>query len=646
MNQEYLTVFLDEAHEHLQSLNENVLTLEKNPTDLKVVGEIFRSAHTFKGMSATMDFESIADLTHEMENLLDDIRNEKLSVTEEKIDVILECIEKLENMVADIRNGGNGTMDVSETVTKLRTCREVDSVQPVSAKTRQGDSFFCEDTRGTHTINISLQSDCLLKAVRAVMVVNALNEIGKVVETNPTLEAMETEDFGFHFEVLLDTLETENEIEETALSVSEVEKAVVVPSVKKGNSIPSTSNPLVDNKEEKHKSASVGKKIENKTIRVNLEKIESLMNMFEETVIERGRIEELVYSLDHPELHERVQRLDSVSKELQNLVLSMRMVPVETVFNRFPRMVRQLSKDLNKGIDLIISGEDTEIDRMVIDEIGDPLVHLIRNSVDHGIESKEERLASGKSERGTVHLRAYHRGNSIVIEINDDGKGINKNKVLEKALSRNIITEAEGARLSPNEVAELIFEAGFSTADTISEVSGRGVGLDVVKTTINKLGGSVTVQTEENKGSTFRIELPLTLSIIQSMLVASDGKRYAIPLGNIIETMRISVTKVQNIQGRDVVNYRKKTIPIIELPNLFGESPNLTRDEREFLQVVIIKTNETIYAMSVDEIYGQREIVLKSLGDFFKEGAEYFSGATILGDGRVVLILDCDKTKY
>lgn len=643
MNQDYLTVFLEESQEHLQALNENVLKLEKNPAELILVGEIFRSAHTFKGMSATMGFDNMADLTHEMENLLDDIRNGKSSINEAKIDVILECIENLEKMVSNIQSGGKGEMEVSQTIIKLRSFKTENDDGVTADKEEAAVPSFSQ--KGSHIVKVTLRDDCMLKGVRSVMVLEALNEVGKTLETSPSQEKLEEGDFGTSFSVLMNSKESEGEIISAVLSVSEIESAALSDVLVGEDNNEATPVPGGQTKATGSSKSHSNGKVENKTIRVNLEKIEDLMNMFEETVIERGRIEELVYKLEHPELHERIQRLDIISKELQNLVLNMRMVPVETVFNRFPRMVRQLSKDLNKQIELVISGQETEIDRIVIDEIGDPLVHLIRNSVDHGVETPEERVANGKPEQGTVNLNAFHSGNNIVIEITDDGKGLNRQRVLEKAISKGILSNAEGAKLSANEVAELIFEPGFSTAETISEVSGRGVGLDVVKTTITKLGGNVTVKTEEGSGSTFRIELPLTLSIIQSMIVGVGESRYAIPLGNIVETMKIPTSVLQNIQGNDVMNYREKTIPIVRLDRLFNE-PDSELKEPSHHQVVIVKTLESVYAMAVDSIFGQREIVLKSLGDFFKEGADFFSGGTVLGDGRVVLILDCEKTKY
>lgn len=384
-------------------------------------------------------------------------------------------------------------------------------------------------------------------------------------------------------------------------------------------------------------------KVENRSIRVQLEKIETLMNMFEESVIERGRIDELAQTIQNKELIEHLNRLGDISKDIQNVLLNMRMVPIETVFNRFPRMVRMLAKDLGKKIDLQITGETTEVDKIVIDEIGDPLVHLIRNAIDHGVETVEKRRDAGKNETGTIKLEAFHSGNHVVIQITDDGNGINKGKVLEKAIKNGVVTEADANRLTDREVFDLIFQPGFSTAEVVSDLSGRGVGLDVVKHTIHSLGGHLIIDSEEGKGSTFRIELPLTLSIIQSMLVQTNDKRYALPLGNIVEAIRIKREDIQSLQGKDVLNYRNQIIEVKHLSTVFGEK---TVDEAfasydgQMVPVLIVRNTHRSYGLIVNTIIGQREIVLKSLGDFFAESSNYFSGATILGDGRVVLILN------
>ncbi len=577
MEQEFINMFLEESQEHLQSLNENVLKLENNPEDLAVVGEIFRSAHTFKGMAATMGFLDLSNLTHQMENVLDLIRNSKMGVNSVVIDVIFECIDNLERMVIDIENGGQGHLDVSGTVGRLKELQNGGSSSTKTETPKEAESTVAstKDTNNpTYKVLVTLAPDCLLKSVRALMVIDTLKTIGEVTNTTPAIGDIEQEKLDFSLTINLVTEKTADIIKEAALSVSEVasvEVEQVGGKVVKQEVAPKVETPKVEvskattpttttakPKTAPKKAEGDVKRSSNQTIRVNLEKIEDLMNMFEETVIERGRIEEIAFQMGNPELNERLQRLANVSKELQNIVLNMRMVPVETVFNRFPRMVRTLSRDLGKSIDLIIEGEDTEIDRIVIDEIGDPLVHLIRNSVDHGIETKEKRISVGKDATGTVRLEAFHSGNSVVIQISDNGGGINKRKVIEKAIKNNILTESESLKLSDSEIYDLLFQPGFSTADKISDISGRGVGLDVVKTTITKLGGTLTVKSEEGKGSIFIIELPLTLSIIQSMLIETSGNRYAIPLGNIVESMRLSPEEVHSIQDKHVMNYREK----------------------------------------------------------------------------------------
>ncbi|MGX5609756.1 chemotaxis protein CheW [Bacillus cereus] len=661
MEQEFISMFLEESQEHLQALNENVLKLENNPEDITVVSEIFRSAHTFKGMAATMGFLDISNLTHEMENVLDSIRNNKMSVNSLVIDVIFECIDNLERMVVDIQDGGQGHLDVSGTVNRLKQLlnggSNIVSENP-KTETFESQEDKIDKSNATHHVTVHLREDCLLRSVRALMVIDSLASLGEIVNTVPSVEDIEKEEIELVINISIYSSASNEEIQKTAASVSEIENVIVEniieePTTKEVETKKSETSNVPSPKREQANAKAAPKKADvdstkraaSQTIRVNIEKIEDLMNMFEETVIERGRIEEIAQQMENQELNERLQRLANVSKELQNIVLNMRMVPVETVFNRFPRMIRSLAKDLGKSINLIIKGEDTEIDRIVIDEIGDPLVHLIRNSVDHGIETKEKRVAAGKDSTGTVCLEAFHSGNSVVIQITDDGGGINRKRVVEKAIKNGIITESDALKLSDLEVYDLILQPGFSTAEKISDISGRGVGLDVVKTTISKLGGNLSVQSEEGRGSVFTIELPLTLSIIQSMLVETAGNRYAFPLGNIVESMRLSPEEVHNIQHKHVINYREKTIQIISLRDLFHKQGFLESNKTDWLQVVIIKNNERTVAVAVDKILGQREIVLKSLGDFFKESNNYFSGATILGDGKVVLIVDCEKLK-
>ncbi|PFB86910.1 chemotaxis protein CheA [Bacillus thuringiensis] len=668
MQTDLLNIFFEESEEHLQSLNENVLVLEQNPADMNVVGEIFRSAHTFKGMSASMEFTEMADLTHKMENVLDEIRHGNIVVNADIIDVIFECIDNLEKMVADVQQGGMGNIDVVSTKQKLEALLN-GSVETPTEHIEQ--NHIDSDDAVSHEVHITVEQQAILKAVRAIMCIEALQNVGNIQKTAPSIEEIEADAFGFEFTVFMDTDCSIEELKQVVLHVSEIEKV----EVKQGEPISrevaskkvvtqevvqveemlqpavatQVESPIVATNQPtsampaKSTTKTKNAKVENRSIRVQLEKIERLMNMFEESVIERGRIDELAQTIQNKELIEHLNRLGDISKDIQNVLLNMRMVPIETVFNRFPRMVRMLAKDLGKKIDLQITGEDTEVDKIVIDEIGDPLVHLIRNAIDHGVETVEKRRDAGKNETGTIKLEAFHSGNHVVIQITDDGNGINKGKVLEKAIKNGVVTEADANRLTDREVFDLIFQPGFSTAEVVSDLSGRGVGLDVVKHTIHSLGGHLIIDSEEGKGSTFRIELPLTLSIIQSMLVQTNDKRYALPLGNIVEAIRIKREDIQSLQGKDVLNYRNQIIEVKHLSTVFGEK---TVDEAfasydgQMVPVLIVRNTHRSYGLIVNTIIGQREIVLKSLGDFFAESSNYFSGATILGDGRVVLILN------
>ncbi|PEU60972.1 chemotaxis protein CheA [Bacillus cereus] len=668
MQTDLLNIFFEESEEHLQSLNENVLVLEQNPADMDVVGEIFRSAHTFKGMSASMEFTEMADLTHKMENVLDEIRHGNIVVNADIIDVIFECIDNLEKMVADVQQGGMGNIDVASTKQKLEALLNGNVETPTE---HIEQNHIDTDDGVSHEVHITVEQQAILKAVRAIMCIEALQNVGNIQKTAPSIEEIEADAFGFEFTVFMDTDCSIEELKQVVLHVSEIEKVEVkqgepiskeVASKKvvtqevvqvEGKLQPAVATQVESPIEATNQPSSAmpaksttktkNAKVENRSIRVQLEKIERLMNMFEESVIERGRIDELAQTIQNKELIEHLNRLGDISKDIQNVLLNMRMVPIETVFNRFPRMVRMLAKDLGKKIDLQITGEDTEVDKIVIDEIGDPLVHLIRNAIDHGVETVEKRRDAGKNETGTIKLEAFHSGNHVVIQITDDGNGINKGKVLEKAIKNGVVTEADANRLTDREVFDLIFQPGFSTAEVVSDISGRGVGLDVVKHTIHSLGGHLIIDSEEGKGSTFRIELPLTLSIIQSMLVQTNDKRYALPLGNIVEAIRIKREDIQSLQGKDVLNYRNQIIEVKHLSTVFGEK---TVDEAfasydgQMVPVLIVRNTHRSYGLIVNTIIGQREIVLKSLGDFFAESSNYFSGATILGDGRVVLILN------
>lgn len=660
---QYLEVFIDESREHLQTINEQLLELEKNPDDVAIVNEIFRSAHTLKGMSATMGFEDLANLTHQMENVLDAIRNEKISVTPELLDVIFRAVDDLEAMVVSISEGGDGKRDVTEVVAQLKQIEKGDVVA-VPQKSNSTYEQTYEQTydefeytilkqsaeQGFHSYEatIKLRSDCLLKAARVFMIFEVIEQIGEVIKSVPTVEMLEAEQFDDQFVVTVVTKVSQDELQKRIMKVSEVEE-VNVRSVDLRRSVAQDGSleqkveqkveQVVDKKQENQEEKTTGKQVSNKTIRVNIERLDVLMNLFEELVIDRGRLEQISRELNNPELHETVERMSRISGDLQNIILNMRMVPVETVFNRFPRMVRQLARDLGKKINLEIIGAETELDRTVIDEIGDPLVHLLRNAIDHGIETPDVRRAKGKPEEGTVKLKAYHSGNHVFIEIEDDGAGISREKVLKKAISKGIISEQNAANLTDKQVYELIFASGFSTADKVSDISGRGVGLDVVKSTIESLGGSVSIDSEEGVGSIFSIQLPLTLSIISVMLVEIQHEKYAIPLSSIIETAIVKKEDILHAHNQKVIDFRGKVVPLLFLKDIF-EVPVVKGDD-DFLSVVIVRKGEKRAGLVVDSFIGQQEVVLKSLGNYLTS-VFAISGATILGDGQVALIVDCN----
>ncbi|WP_336822489.1 chemotaxis protein CheA [Sporosarcina sp. USHLN248] len=683
---QYLEMFLDESKEHLQSCNEHLLELENNPDDLAIVNEIFRSAHTLKGMSATMGYEDIADLTHKMENVLDAIRNAKIRVTTEILDVVFKAVDYLEEMVMDIEAGGTGKKDVQALVQTLNEIEagntsislpQQETAATIAAEGEQNteessaSSLDYDDYEMTvisqsqesgfnaYEINVELREDCLLKAARVFMVFEILEKSGEIIKTAPKVEQLENEEFDEKFTVVLLTKEEADTLQAKVMKVSEVAKvdvkAITGATLLKNkrakedelSKVPASHKPLEEDKGKKDSVPQKGKRTSvassgNKTIRVNIDRLDVLMNLFEELVIDRGRLQSIASELHNPDLNETVERMTRVSGDLQNIILNMRMIPVETVFNRFPKMVRQLARDLNKKINLEIIGAETELDRTVIDEIGDPLVHLIRNALDHGIESPEERLAKGKPEEGTVSLRAYHSGNHVFIELEDDGAGVNRERVLKKAIERGIVTEEIADTLTDKQVAELILASGFSTAEKITDVSGRGVGLDVVKSTIESLGGYITIDSKEGQGSLFQVQLPLTLSIISVMLVNLEKDIYAIPLSSIIETAIIQKTDILNAHNQKVIDFRGSIVPLVYLKDIFEMEEQGEDENDEFQSVVIVRKGDKLAGLVVDSFIGQQEIVLKSLGNYL-QSVFAISGATILGNGQVALIVDCNS---
>ncbi|NBD22448.1 chemotaxis protein CheA [Paenibacillus glycinis] len=678
----YLSMFIDESNDHLQSLNENLLKLESAPDDISIVQIIFRSAHTLKGMSATMGFEDLASLTHEMENVLDLVRNHKLAMDNFIFDTLFKGLDALESMVQDITGGGTGKADVTAIVASLKAIVKGDYKKEAASESSAAGTASPEDGNkldqfqssillqsieagmSVFHIVVTVREDCVLKAARAYMVFDFLERSGEIVKSSPSAQDIEQEKFDRTFTVFTIASISGDELRKGIESVSEIESAAITQLDKESliqlgaasaPGAPTASASIAQETVAAAKAQTAAAAASpaapaattaapaaggnaSRTIRVDIERLDSLMNLFSELLIDRVRLEQLASEIRRNDLTETVEHMSRVSSDLQNIVLKLRMVPVESVFNRFPRMVRDLAKSLDKKVELVIAGADTELDRTVIDEIGDPLVHLLRNSLDHGIESIADRVAAGKSETGTVHLRAFHSGNHVFIEVEEDGRGINAERVKQTAIKNGVLDAEAANRLTDNEINMLIFAAGFSTADKISDISGRGVGLDVVRSKIESLGGHVSVESTPGKGTKFSIQLPLTLSIISAMLVKLGAEKYAIPLSSIVETAIVPREQIRKIHGNRMIDYRGSVIPLISLAQVLDCRSFPEEDELE-TEIVVIRKGNKLGAVTVDEFLGQSEIVLKTLGKYLTN-IEAISGATILGDGQVALIVD------
>ncbi|OME80016.1 chemotaxis protein CheA [Paenibacillus sp. FSL A5-0031] len=683
----YLSMFIDESNDHLQSLNENLLRLESEPEELSIVQNIFRSAHTLKGMSATMGFEDLAALTHEMENVLDLVRNSKLKMDSFIFDTLFKGLDALEAMVQDIVDGGTGKADVTSIVESLQIILKSDysaskatqaptvaaNAQSAAESSASGamlldefqSSILLQSIETGHNvfhIQIAIRDNCLLKAVRAYMVFDLLERNGEVIKSDPSVQDIEQEKFNFTFTVFTISRLQQEDLQAQLLNISEIESAVVTSLDAESLAVLGQSNAAaavevvevaepaapqseaavtsVEAAKGQARSAPAASTPANvsKTIRVDIERLDTLMNLFSELLIDRVRLEQLSSEIKRSDLTETVEHMARVSSDLQSIVLKLRMVPVDSVFNRFPRMIRDLAKSLDKKIDLVITGADTELDRTVIDEIGDPLVHLLRNSVDHGIETVEERIAAGKPETGTIFLRAFHSGNHVFIEVEEDGRGIHHERVLKTAIKNGVVTADEAKLLTPDEINMLIFAAGFSTADKISDISGRGVGLDVVRSKITSLGGNVTIDSAFGRGTKFSVQLPLTLSIISAMLIKLGSEKYAIPLSSIVETGIIRKEQILQVHGNKMIEFRNTIIPLVSLSKVL-DSPDFNENDELETEIVVVRKGEKWAAVMVDEFIGQSEIVLKTLGKYLTN-IKAISGATILGDGYVALIID------
>ena len=673
MDNQYMDMFLDESHEHLQSLNEGLLRLEENMEEIDAVNDIFRNAHTLKGMSATMGFAKIAELTHEMEDVLDLVRKSQIKLNEDIMDTLFKCLDSLEQMVDSVGNGeAEDVVDVSDLVAKLSSISKgtpapaaaTPAAAAPAAAAAGGNTGMAEmefddidldvmkkaKEAGMNLFHakITLMETCVLKAARSVMVMQALDEVGDVIKSVPPAEDLEQEKFERSFEIIIATSADAQAVQNAVDTVSEIEdvhvESVDPDKVGKGAApAPAAAAPAAKPaapaaKKEAAKPAAAApkKQHQSQSVRVDIEKLDTLMNLMGELVINKVRLEQIGQTHRLTDLMETLEQMDRVTGDLQNIVMKVRMVPVSAVFNRFPRMVRDVSKELGKEINLTIEGEETELDRTVIDEIGDPIMHLLRNSLDHGVESPDVREAKGKSRTGEVGLIARHEGNNVVIMITDDGAGIDASKIRRKAVEKGMVTQSEADSLDDADAVRLIFLPGFSTAEQITDISGRGVGMDVVRSKIEALSGHVDVETHIDEGSIFKIKLPLTLAIIQAMLVRVQEEMYAIPLTSIDSTINIEPSDIQTVQNKEVIVLRGEIIPIIRMEEAL-QVPH-TKDSDEHF-VVVVHAGEAKAGIVVDNLIGQQEIVIKTLGNLFA-GLKLFGGATVLGDGRVALILD------
>lgn len=681
---QYLEIFIDESKEHLQTMNEILLVLEGDSENISHLAEIFRIAHTLKGMSGTMGFTKVADLTHKMENLLDLVRNGKLKVNGAIIDALFECFDALESYIDHLeKEGTEGDLDSSSLVKKLEKIANgdvsVDSARKQVASTPQetsksSDSGFhigLDDIDSIiqkafelgvkpYLIKVTLDQGCMLKAARAFIVFNTLERFGEIVKSYPLAEEIEDEKFDESFEVLYFSKLDPEYCKTELMNISEIKSAEVKeldeeeftkPEKHEDKEVdlskvdaPSTKTPVAVKDDEASKGGKGDKGKTAKTVRVEIGRLDNLMNLVSELIIIKTRLEDLDTTSTKADqgsknnMNEAIEYLERITTSLHDAVMKVRMVPVERTFNRFPRLVRDLSRDLGKNIKLFMSGEETEVDRTVIDEIGDPLIHLIRNSLDHGIESPAERERAGKNEMGFVALRAYPDGNTVVIEVEDDGKGINPEIIKRKAIEKNVIRQADADLMSDKEIINLLFEAGFSTAEQVTDISGRGVGLDVVKSKIEAINGTVEVVSTLGQGSKFIIRLPLTLAIIQALMVNLNEEKFAIPLNNIKEITNIATKDITMVQNQEVVLYRNKTLPIIRMKEVL-EIETDHHESPEDLIVVIVKKGDVEAGLVVDSLIGQQEIVIKSLGKYLT-GIKAIAGATILGNGSVALIVD------
>ena len=706
---QYLEIFLDETNEHLQSLNTQILNLEQNPEDSDTINEIFRAAHSLKGMAGTMGYKRMQNLTHDMENVFSEVRAGNIKVRPEMIDTLFQCLDALQEYTDNIKNSSDeGTNDNEPLIKLLNDYMNGGGDSPAEASPASGEApaeaapaaaagdvsdkwnqIKLDDTqvgvlgeafktgKKVYGINVTVKESCILKAARAFLVLKAIEEKGgEIIVSNPSSQDIEDEKFDFDFTLIVIADCPVDELIKAASEVSEIDKVVgdaidvdklhaedeegleaatpapakeeapaaapateAVPAAKPA-AAPSAPAPAANAGGNKPADKKPGKPVTSRTIRVDIEKLDSLMNLVSELIIAKNSLVSASTksdSSDNSGFNEEIEYLESVTTNLHESVMKVRMVSIENTVQKFPRMIRDLNKKLGKKMELFMTGEDTELDRTVVDEIGDPLMHLLRNSADHGIESAEIRAQRGKPEVGSIYLDAYQEGNNVIIEVRDDGNGIDVDIVKNKAIEKGIITPDQAASMADKDAVNLLFSPGFSTAKEITDVSGRGVGLDVVKSKIEALSGEVSVKSVLGEGSTWTIRLPLTLAIIQTLMVVVGGEKYAISLGSIETIETIPEKDIKFVENKEVINLRGQVLPLIRLNELIEIESAPVEDGN--LTVVIVKKGDKMAGIVVDELKGQQEIVIKSLGKYIKQ-VKFISGATILGDGEVALILD------
>lgn len=685
---QYLEIFIDETKEHLQSLNEQLLIIEKEPENTDTINEIFRAAHSLKGMAGTMGYKRMQKLTHQMENVFSEIRNGKMKVNANLVDVLFQCLDALEEYLDNIQESADeGTNDNEPILKELEAILNGKAESPQQPEAPKEEEKPKEDADGgindyknmvyaeferhaiqeafdkklkVFAVTIQVDESCLLKAARAFLVFKSLEGIGEVIKSHPSVQDIEDEKFDQVFSVCLVTDSDYDKVIGVIKNVSEIKDAAGqeitklddIISDKKdtpeesgqaavakadGKNVPAKAK---DDKKPAAKAKGESKSVVNRSVRVDIEKLDILMNLVSELIIAKNGL--ISASSDSESgnsqvFNEQIEYLERVTTNLHESVMKVRMMPIETVTNRFPRMIRDLSKKLDKKMELLMTGEDTELDRTVIDEIGDPLMHLLRNSADHGLETADVRAQRGKPEVGTVRLDAYQDGNNVVIEVSDDGNGIDVEGVKNSAINKGTITPEQAELMSDKEIIDLLFKPSFSTAKKVTDISGRGVGLDVVKTKIEALGGDIEVKTKLGEGSTFIIRLPLTLAIIQALMVELGDEKYAISIGSIQTIEDIPVQDIKYVQTKEVINLRGTVIPIIRLDKVLDIEP---QEEKGNLTVIIVKKGDKLAGLVVDKLLGQQEIVIKSLGKYINNSSKIISGATILGNGDVALIID------